>query len=618
MRNKLQIAALCRGDAEPTRTIARQWAHPLFDQDPDHDPWLPELTQTGDMWIKHFPYLFDKLTSLADAGSELVIFVDTFDIDVAGFSRFSGWSALISMLIVGIPDARWIFLTVKGSPAYDDIAQHLRENFGLAAIDRDVGTPLFDALGLRQAIGKLHFLQDPAADPPATGAGRGDGPDRPLALVFEDEMQFRTKLSLAACAWGFRVCVISNWRQAEIFAGKHGICTNAEHDILALRLTLEDLSVDFPDRQPDGIQDPYERGRLLPGLVRPSVVRRFISISNLPPEQGAAQNALKPTGDSYSLWKELSLDREEGLRVSAYGSRKISGAVERLWGRLRDAFKPSAAADEGEDQPNSSHGAQAKCIAIAEAVIRRAARALHANADIATVACAAVATNDIARLLANRSPMLAAEALMLRHAAEVTVISSEIGSRSRLDVIPRLNELEYELNQLKARFPKGGRRNFVLNAKARTVSQLEVILSNRAMVYDASICRMEARKLRGRLTRAAIRSSGKGWFLGRWSRIAIDKYIEVASRSPREFVVATIGAFLVCVLTIFAIRETPTLAGLHKAFNLAQDSFFYIDNPGDTEGCLVLNGFRHIVSLVGLLHFGILINMLHGHLVSPR
>lgn len=551
---------------------------------------------------RHFLSLHAKLCAALDRGSDLVVVVDEYDVNSAGVKAHFGWSALVSMLILSLPEVRWIFVSVVSAPAdpkrnavYEHFRAFITSHFGLERLRSDHGPQLFDGMGLREVVLKLNDI------------GPDDGIDdvlsstKPVALVLDDESQFRSMLSLAAYSWGFRVFSVATWPEALQLVGPSGMWQRNPHPLHQIRLSLEDLCLRYHDQPYSKLDDPAERIRLLPGLSAGHISRHYVSIGDLHPiapaktrfwKRTARREEVipKPTRDYFSLWDEI-------------GGR---------WGSM-----PWDGATFSRADTNEPHGAPGRIVIVAETMLARAKRLLAGAPSLQEKLWVAVVSADAFRLLEGRSPMLSAEALYLRHVAEVSVVAGEVGSRSRLDIEPRLNAIERSLTALAEPLPKDAQSLFVTNARLKVVATLEKILSNSSLLNDAGKCGREARQLRGKLGRDAIWSAKSRPVLLRSLHWLGDGYFSFALRSPEAFLVATASTFLGFVMLFAFAQGEASCQGLTQAFHLAVTSFITVNLPPQ-EGSDLVTVVSYFSSLAGLLHFGILVSLIYTYWVDRR
>lgn len=555
---------------------------------------------------QYFLRVHSMLCAAIDRGSEVIVVVDEYDVAEGGLKAHSGWSALISMLVLSLPEVRWAFISVttsRNNEVYDHFRTFLASHFGLSELRADRGSQLFDGMGLREIILNLNDIARAGSRGEKASVNAIWGETKPVAIVLDDEDQFRSMLSLAAYSWGFRVFSVSSWREALALVGPSGICLEATvHPLHRPQLSLEDLCLRYHDQPYGELDNHEERNRLLQGLEVGDLARHFVSIGD--PDPGPAQSRWarkpevqrdeiirKPTRDYFSQWNDIE------------------------WHSARMPLDGASWHDEEMDAPHGAHG---RIIMVAEAAVARAKRLLAGNPTLHEKLWVAVASSDAFRLLGGRSPMLSGEALYLRHVAEVSIVAGEVGARSRLDIQPRLDAIERSLMALAEPLPEKVQSVFVTNLRLKIVSTLEKILASSSLLYDAGRCHRVARRLRGEIAQESIRYSKEQNAIVRQLRLLSDRYFSFVLRSPESFLIATVSVFLFCVALFFIVQQNMSCQGLSTAFHHAVISFITVNLPQISTESTPVAIVSYFSSLLGLLHFGILVSLIYTYWVDRR
>ena len=623
MQRDAEIVILCRPDGQAAAEgRLNDWKPSPLHPYRDHHRRTIVVDGAVEQMSRNYGRVFDELSDITDARRELVVVVEDFDVSKASLSVHAGWSALVSMLILSVPEARWAFLEVRGNlndpnidarlaQRFDACRRLMESHFTLDHLNKPFGSQLFDGLGLRETVFQLERM----AWILENASGDSDGFDdkrrapeitirkKEAALVMDDEQEFQIMLSLAAYSWGYRVFSVTSWLEAQTLLGPEGQCLGPENDLHKIVLSLEDWFVHFHDQTGhDDLHDLRERERRLPVLAQ-NHRRVFVSIGKEPRRRedggGFYEENRKPTHDYYALWSEIRLRKaRRPPSLSALDTPPMP---------LTDAE-----AKDGQDKP---HGAQGRYIAISEAVLERARRRLSQDAIGLSAARAAVAASDVFRLLDGLSPMLAADALYQMHVAEVSVVASGIGARSQLNIGPRIKGMDKQLEWTSQRLVDGARKLFMRNAKAKIVAKVESILEANTLIADANECHRQARKLRSQLTQDAIKQT-PGWI--KWPRLVADVYVSFAFNGPKNFFIATSLTFTAILLSFVALMANEGGAGVKRAVAFAVISFVTVNMP-DISGESVLVAVLCVFSsLLGLVHFGIFISILYSYWVERR
>jgi hypothetical protein len=454
-----------------------------------------------------FDVLAAKIAQHLSRDRQLVVIVDEVDLRRLNPLRNRGWESLIAMLVQAFPELRWIFGRIKGCPSeneidalrkqwqtnphtnsvpqqidseIEDLRKHweaIRDAHAINLLFEPMGSCLFDGSGLRHWIRTIILLD--SYDNRKREAAPYLPKRKDLAVVLDEERDFRDLHALMAYGRGLRVKSIESWSEARHSLGvdERDAADERTYDHV---LTVEDIFLNYPDQTVSGMSDLDERvkDQCLP-LLSKFQHRRFVTVGH---DQSvnlcvldkhlqdqrlkyfgrhrlkrSQQLALKPAAGIYSLWKSMGLHRH-------------------LSETLEEFEYQSSPFPLGSDDNN--HSSPGRLLEIAECLIARAKKhRAEINSVSDAVYCAMLAIQAY-ELLGGLTPVLSHEALTLRHEFEVTAECQFSGVQHHLDVRSRMIDIQRQVQSISRYFgsTKRKRKIAALNAELAIVGRLVDVL----------------------------------------------------------------------------------------------------------------------------------------------
>lgn len=501
---------------------------------------LPYGPRAGEQFDRAAAFIFKSL----NGGRILTVLVDQLNPLLMNPLRANGWPTLVAMLVLAFPEVRWHALVLTGRPRErlpGEAAQELERwqsfqaQHGITALFDPRGTPLFDGYGLRQHVLDCMFHDEDQERQThhSTYRIRGSVPGREaLATVLDEEEGYRWLLAYMAYRHGFRVCAIAFWQEAVQLLGPDGhLARNTRKQLqpqsqaARFLLSLEDWFLSYPDQIVPSMSDLRRRSTLLPALTLQSPpLRRFLTVGHQHqpsvkvdhresilaeirnrelaatgyPLQRDQQLSFKPASGLYTLWKELGLDRDwnssgrhswdEGMR------KKHSGLAPGFFWPPDDND-----GDYGHDVEDG-HSSPGRLLHIAEHLLDRANASIK-EVNTATEALrGAVLATQALELLGGKTPTVSVEALLLKHAFEVTAECQFPGVEYHLNLKERLIDIRKNLASMSIWLHQQRRMDFHLNAEAQILSRLARILEEYGEYEEAELCHQELRDLHRKIS----------------------------------------------------------------------------------------------------------------------
>jgi hypothetical protein len=615
--------------------------------------WLEPARREIPYWYVHPPEDYCDVFGLATAflnaqiegAMSLTVLVE--EVDVATFSAAGSqtWSGLIAMLVLAFPEIRWIFMSVKNSSAdaaSDAEADWLRNSHGLSTVDKRRGTPIFDGYGLRNWL-RERTQRDLYGNMKQLVTSGLCGPFRTnVAVVLDDEPDFRNFESLMAYNRGFRVHSVESWKEAKSLLGLEGLLTkskqekavaakdeqavNGDGDFL---LSIEDLYLNFPDQTQRGMSDLEKREAVLPALSQISPpCRRFVSVGHEMSDQSGEygrrnylrrrrdweakefgvrphpreQFVYKPATGLYALWLELGLDRVFEWKEARKGTRGLSLGF--VWPPVLELNRRNDR-DENFSGQKPDHSAPGHLLQIAQSLLDR----MPANVDEVNklsdaIGCAVRAT-DALELLGGRTPTLSLAALSLKHIFEVRAACQFVGVEYHLSISKRLSDIRINLDALSQWLHSSRKKVFVLNGEARILTHIINILEQFGQFEEAVICRTRLAALHRKLE---MLSDMRRLSVGRILLWPANAYADWALRSLAHYLLATIVSILTFMMGFALLSRTDKLE-IGRALNETLKAMFVISVPDGPPPLVVLG---YCVALFGVLNFGLLVTYLYS------
>lgn len=601
-------------------------------------------------------------------GRSLTVLVD--EINPLGLDplRSGGWHSLLAMLILAFPEVRWHALLVVGRPTTTGAPNDLRDpdlrrwlwfqsRHGISALHEVRGTPLFDGYGLRQHVLSCMFQERPSLT-------RSVPHRKALATVLDEEEGYRWLLAYMAYRHGFRACAIASWREAENLLGRDGLLhrtDEAKSDLDDFVLSLEDWFLSYPDQTGrSGLSDLRLRVEELPALaMHAPPLRRFLTVGHLKqsaikaekregllsvlrenelaytaiPLQPNQQVSFKPASGLFTLWRELGLNRDWNSTGKYAWDDFIRS---RYVGLAPGYFWPPDVEREDDyllQYQEDGHSSPGRLTHIAEHLIERANGLIRETNTATDALRGAVLATEALELLGAKTPTVSVEALLLKHAFEVTAECQFPGVEYHLNLKERFADIRANLGRMSQWLNSSRQQDFQLNAEALILSKLASILEEHGEYEEFEFCQMELRSLHRRIQ---VRFDKKTrppflWILIYPFRL----YIEFVLRSSLHF----LGTIFVLILLFMGLHSLDPLKSPPTASNGAEligehqnSSSSMTESPADgSVDNLFYDAFKAVVSgepvdksettfgrrisyaatLLGVLNLGILISVLH-------
>lgn len=454
-----------------------------------------------------FDVLNAKFTQHLSRDTQLLVIVDEVDLSRLNPLRNRGWESLVAMLIQAFPEVRWIFGKIKGCPSNDktnalreqwmgntpsqtvpqqiiseitDLRKHweaIRDAHAINLLFEPMGSPLFDGSGLRHWIRTIILLD--SYDNRKREVAPYLPKRRDLAVVLDEERDFRDLHALMVYGRGLRVKSIESWSEARHSLGADAMnAANArtyEH-----LLTVEDIFLNYPDQTVSEMSDLDKRvnNQNLPLLAK-FQHRRFVTVGHDQSSQlvnlkkhlrdkrlkhfgpyrlrQSNQLALKPAAGIYSLWKSMGLHRHlrDALEEFESQSSQFSGGID-----------------------NNNHSSPGRLLEIAECLIVRAKKHREEINSVSDAVYCAMLAIQAYELLGGLTPVSSHEALTLRHEFEVTAECQFSGVQHHLDVRSRMIDIQRQVQSISRYFgsTKRKRKIAALNAELAIVGRLVDVL----------------------------------------------------------------------------------------------------------------------------------------------
>lgn len=333
--------------------------------------------------------------------SETTILVDAVDANKLNAVEEGGsWENLIAMLILTLPEVRWLFGVVTA----DSMNEFpIKEHSLVRLFDEFFRNPLLDPTGLRNwvRIKTNEKLQD--------GNIISTRDKAQLAAAIDDERSYALFNAYTAYRFGCPADVIDSWQSMKYFFGPektHGYW-----------LLLEDMSLNFPDKNLalslSRLEDREKECKslnskksdlesslyriLITGQARPGTEILLENSAYLRQKaKGIGKAILKPASGIFALWKDI------GLLCESSTGRRAGSVVGFQWPPEKPNDDEKKEDDEKTTRP--AHGTHGKLLLIAETMLLRA-ESLHRHVQSVPGAVqAAVLANEAMELTGGRTP----------------------------------------------------------------------------------------------------------------------------------------------------------------------------------------------------------------------
>jgi hypothetical protein len=245
------------------------------------------------------------------------------------------------------------------------------------------------------------------------------------------------------------------------------------------------------------------------------------------------QISFKPASGLYTLWKELGLYRDWNTSGPHAWNDRMRGKHQGLGPGY--FWPPDTSDGDGEREVDEGHSSPGRLLQIAEHLLDRA-NALSKDVNTATEALrGAVLATQALELLGAKTPTVSVEALLLKHAFEVTAECQFPGVEYHLNLKERLDDIRINIDALSSWLNQRRRKDFMLNAEAQILTKLSVILEEHGEYEEAELCQRELRKLHRQIS---VRYDFKTRFLLAPFILPFRWYIEFVMRSTVNFLVS--------------------------------------------------------------------------------
>jgi hypothetical protein len=525
--------------------------------------------------------------------------------EMSAIAEGGSWNHLLAMLILTFPEIRWHFGCFPKDWVENKKDADWERHTLSALIAFQPWDPTFDPTGLRdwirkqttESLGKINSGMKLCQRPK-------------LAAAIDEETDYARVHGLTAYRFGLRTDLVTTWAGMDERFGKGKM----KHDYQVL---LEDMSLNFPDRQPEthllnletersaacsALKDENDTsehrilittGQSEPGKDTLRENRRFLRAKSV----GQGRAVFKPASGMFDLWKQAGLLRRHPQRNR---TGNYDGFV----------WPPDKPAPESEGEADgSNHGAPGKLLMIADQLLHRA-ECLHDNIhEAADAVLGAVLATDALELTGGRTPTTALQALALKHEFEVMAECRFSGVEYHIAVKPRLREIDTEIDAIGIWFHASQRSRAVLNARMHIFSRLVNVFRDHHQFDEEQICMNRARSIHNTL-----------WLRQKPVRYVIApllRYVELLVSSFSVF--SAVLAFWVLGLTgLYWMFHEPSLHGFLRAAEDAVTSFFSIGGPIHHDPQLDKSpGYVSVICLAvfsGFIHLGVFISHLYSML----
>jgi len=365
--------------------------------------------------------------------------------------------SVLSMLIMALPTARWIFRDDPQS-AYPKrpwqwrtqvIPSHAEIQELVELMSRP-GTDLFDASGLRADL--------------LARTAKQDGPLRSsdaLAIAIDEEIELSFYHAYVAFKCGLRADTVTTAKAM----GYH--FANDTGPPMTTHLVIEDLYTNFPDAIGGEVLPRLKhRDYRYPGLL--SVLERFVLTGG----EGETEVQLYRENRSYLLGLRARGVRTAVLLKPTAGIHSLAEFFKGKSEIVRSTLQTHPAARQSH-QPKG-HGGDGRANPLVEHLTTRAEQLVRNHPSGIPLLEAAVCAT-IALRLGRRSPTLAFRALTALHESEVRFECGSFGVEYHFNVGDRLRELSSAAEVVGMAFAAKKRKDAVANAEviaATTITQV--------------------------------------------------------------------------------------------------------------------------------------------------
>jgi len=580
------------------------------------------ITKNRDQGVELFETAASRISlAVADASPlPFTVLVDSVEpgrLDPLGES--GSWDSLLAMLILTLPEVRWIFGVISGKDPWN--GWHSLPSLPA----KPWRNPLHDPTGLRNHV---RFVANKNREERNLGLAQRSQ----CAAALDEEVHYAMFHAYTAYRFGYRADSVTSWQLTEeLFDSKEEPDKNH-----GFHLLMEDVNLYFPDRpagkklstfqefRPDGGKEEnqgrachckklgYGDGhKTTTGEPLESSVFRIVVTSG---HTGASEDTigrnreyvkrhkpggwgfvLKPTGGMFDLWSKARMfERLKPPSRGGNGGSRAGLAPGFVW-------PPDKVGATGASQ--ASHSAPGKLMLVATHLIRRA-DALRTDANtVEECIRGAVLATDALELLGFRTPTLALQALELKQWFETKAEVAFVGVGHHFQLTRRFKEIERE-TQVAARFHSRGRRDAAaLDASVTIANRLALIFRDAGQFDENEECLRKLRWWNRKLS--FIRARNKPYL---WPGFAVLAYAEWMI-SSLAWLLLSVATWMLLISLIWWAWTQPSHSW-REAVQGAVGSFVGANvEPNQGEGIVFLSSLS---SLLGFFHLGVFVSFLYS------
>ena len=561
---------------------------------------VESLVRNGDQGVAAFETVSDRISKVLAEGMPmpLTVLVDSVNADQLNplnpLNEGRGWDSLLALLILAMPEVRWVFGVFQGKtdPEWKD--WHSLP----ALISKPWRNPLLDPTGLRNHVrNKIEEKNRPPLR-------------KERAAAIDEETHYALFHGYSAYRFGYRADTVTSWKLMESLfdgEGKHGF-----------RLLLEDVNLYFPDRPQAKKLSDFEANRAQnckrlgyadQGVPLENSRFRIIVTSghsgsspetmiqnrdyvkrNKPKGWGFV---LKPTGGMFDLWERARLFTR--LQPTSRGGEGGSRTG------LAPGFEWPPRAGNPEDGTSTPHSAPGKITLAASHLVRRA-DALRGEANtVEECIRGAVLATEAVELLGYRTPTLALQALELKQWFEAKAEVAFVGVGHHFLLKRRFREIERETRAASQFHHRGRRDAAALDAAVTIANRLALIFREAGQFDEEEECLRKLRWWNRKLSFLRTRQPMK------WVGFGILAYAEWLISSLGWLLLSVAVWMLLIGLAWWAVQpESKTFA---DAVGGAVNSF--IGSGVNTESNWLV-ALSTLSALLGFFHLGVFVSFLYS------
>lgn len=581
---------------------------------------VEQLTRNGDQGVGAFELVVNRITKGMAESTPLpiTVLVDSVkpgNLDPLGES--GSWDSLLAMLILAVPEVRWVFGVISGEPDWK--AWHSLP----ALISEPWRNPLLDPSGLRDGIRKV-------ADAASKKRKIGLATRSHRAAAIDEEVHYALFHAYAAYRFGYRADAVTSWKLMErLFgpdqkviesdSGKH-----ARKDNHGFHLLLEDVNLYFPDRPPDKGLSRFELSRASNCWKLGYGPQRLTEAGE--PAESSKYRIIVSSGHSGASTDTMTQNREyvKANKPKGWGFvLKPTGGMFDLWAKARlfERLKPNRDGGQESDRPglapgfvwppksdknsptgNAAHSAPGKLMLIASHLVRRADSLREEANTVEECIRGAVLATDAVELLGYRTPTLALQALELKQWLESKAEVAFVGVGHHFQLTRRFKEIERE-TKVASRFHHKSRRDAAaLDAAVTIANRLTLVFREAGQFDEEEEC---LRKLRWWNRKLSFSRARNKFYL--WPGLGMLAYA--------EWLISSLGWLLLSVavwMLLIALAWWPLLPASKTLFDAvagAVNSFIGSGITTDNGWLVALSTFS---ALLGFFHLGVFVSFLYS------